>query len=203
MSRDGDLSAMERDALTELVNIAVSGAASRLRAMVGSEVGLTVPVIDILKGTDATDTVTDLGHDRLVAVRQGFSGPLAGHTMLVFGEADSAVLARAVLGEAHAGDYGDLTDALAEIGNVVLLGFLAMIGSMLSLTFEVTVPTVVTTQPPDLFPVDQEQVILVVYMNFNLRQISARGYFSLILSLGSFESLRDIVNAFVEGLLRE
>ena len=162
MSRDGDLSAMERDALTELVNIAVSGAASRLRAMVGSEVGLTVPVVDILKGADAPSAVTDLGHDRLVAVRQGFSGPLAGHTMLVFGEADSAVLARAVLGEAHAGDYQDLTDALAEIGNVVLLGFLAMIGPMLSLTFDVTVPTVVTTQPPDLFPVDQEQVILVV-----------------------------------------
>ncbi|CAN5488805.1 hypothetical protein BH10PSE3_BH10PSE3_04260 [soil metagenome] len=43
-----DLSELERDALTELVNIAVSGAASRLRAMVGSQVGLSVPIIEVL-----------------------------------------------------------------------------------------------------------------------------------------------------------
>ena len=40
-------------------------------------------------------------------------------------------------------------------------------------------------------------------MKFNLRHISARGYFSLILSLGSAVSQREIVNGFVVGLLRE
>jgi chemotaxis protein CheY-P-specific phosphatase CheC len=35
-----DLSDIEQDALTELVNIAVSGAASRLRNMAGSETAI-------------------------------------------------------------------------------------------------------------------------------------------------------------------
>jgi chemotaxis protein CheC len=73
-----DLSDIERDALTELVNIGVSGAATRLRAMVGSEVRLTVPVINIMSPADAAQSLVTFNLESLIAVRQAFGGRLSG-----------------------------------------------------------------------------------------------------------------------------
>ena len=47
MSATAELSELERDALTELVNIGVSRAAASLRSMVGRQVLLSVPSIEI------------------------------------------------------------------------------------------------------------------------------------------------------------
>jgi chemotaxis protein CheC len=148
-----DLSDIERDALGELVNIAVSGAASRLRAMVGSEVSLTVPIVEVVGGTAAANSIADLGLQELVAVRQTFEGRLNGQTMLVFNDADADTLMRAVLGDGFSEEeYAELrVDTLGEIGNVLLLGLLATIGSMLGLTFDVKIPTVESAQVGHVF----------------------------------------------------
>ena len=203
--RSDDLSEIERDALTELVNIAVSGAASRLRAMVGSEVGLTVPIVEVVGGSDAARSITGLGLEELVAVRQAFEGRLSGQTMLVFNVADANTLASAVLGEGLSEEEyeGMRADALGEIGNVLLLGLLATIGSMLGLTFEVAIPTVEASRVVDVFPPGEERVILLIHVNFSVRQIEARGYFALVLGLGSFGALREIVGAFLKNLMNE
>lgn len=198
-----DLSEIERDALTELVNIAVSGAASRLRVMVGSEVSLTVPIIDVLAAEHAARSMADLGLDQLLAVRQAFEGRLSGQTMLVFSEADARTLANAVLGQdLSEQELLDLqADALGEVGNVLLLGLLATIGSMLGLTFEVAIPIVESAPVDEVFPANRERVIMLIHVNFSVRQIEARGYFALVLGLGSFAALREVLAAFLQDLL--
>lgn len=200
-----DLSDIERDALGELVNIAVSGAASRLRAMVGSEVSLTVPIVEVVGGTAAASSIADLGLQELVAVRQAFEGRLNGQTMLVFNDADADTLMRAVLGDGFSEEeYAELrVDTLGEIGNVLLLGLLATIGSMLGLTFDVKIPTVESAQVGHVFPPGEERVIMLIHVNFSVRQIEARGYFALVMGLGSFQSLRDIVGAFLAKVMAE
>jgi len=200
-----DLSDIERDALGELVNITVSGAASRLRAMVGSEVSLTVPIVEVVGGTAAASSIADLGLQELVAVRQAFEGRLNGQTMLVFNDADADTLMRAVLGDGFSEEeYAELrVDTLGEIGNVLLLGLLATIGSMLGLTFDVKIPTVESAQVGHVFPPGEERVIMLIHVNFSVRQIEARGYFALVMGLGSFQSLRDIVGAFLAKVMAE
>jgi chemotaxis protein CheC len=198
-----DLSDMERDALTELVNIAVSGAASRLRSMVGSEVRLTVPIVNVLSAADAAEALAAFNLERLIAVRQAFEGRLNGQAMLLFNTLDAQTLVRAVLGEDYSEeDYSELhDDTLGEIGNVLLLGLLSTIGSMLGLTFQVEIPTVVATRNGAVFPTDGGRVIMLIHVDFSVGQIATRGYFALALGLGSFEALRDILAAFIKDVV--
>jgi chemotaxis protein CheC len=91
---------------------------------------------------------------------------------------------------------------LGEIGNILLLGFLATIGSMLGMTLEVGLPEVEVSDAPSLFSDHTNHAILIIYVNFQVRNISARGFFSLVLSLGSFAALKEIIGAFVAEITR-
>jgi len=92
------LDEMERDALTELVNIGVSRAASSLRIMVGREILLAVPDVAILPRRQAARIIGDHEQARLVAVLQDFEGDFAGRAILIFPETNSLELVRAVTG---------------------------------------------------------------------------------------------------------
>lgn len=194
------LTELEKDALTELINIAVSGAAVRLRAMVGSEVKLTVPAVSVIGSSDAARTMHALGLTNLTAVSQSFSGLLQGETMLVFPDGNEGNLVRAVLGsEMSDAEVANLTnDALGEIGNVLLLGFLSTIGDHLDVTFGVSIPTVVASEPNILFKPDDQKVALFIYVNFSISGHDVRGYFGLILGVETFVTLREILAAFIE-----
>ena len=197
------LSETENDALTELVNIAVSGAAVRLRAMVGAEVKLTVPAVSVIDGANAVGAMEALGLASIMAVRQGFSGRLNGETLLVFPKGSYKDLVRAVLGDEMAeAEIDALTvDALGEIGNVLLLGFLSTIGRMLEVPFHVTVPTVALSRPEDIFRGDKDQVALFIYVNFMISGREVRGYFGLVLGVETFAILRQVLAAFLQKLL--
>jgi chemotaxis protein CheC len=198
------LSEIESDALTELVNIAVSGAAVRLRAMVGTEVSLTVPAVSVVDGTSAIRTMKGLGLMSVMAVRQSFTGQLFGQTMLVFPEENYGELVRAVLGEdmpEH--ELQALTaDALGEIGNVLLLGFLSTIGAMLEVQFQVSIPTVALAVPEEIFVGDEEQVALFIYVNFSISGREIRGYFGLVLGLATFFVLKQVLRAFIAKVMQ-
>jgi chemotaxis protein CheC len=79
------LTDLERDALAELSNIAMARAAISLRQMVQHEVLLSVPSVEILTRQAAVQLVTK--EERLVAIRQDFSGVLSGRALLIFPEA--------------------------------------------------------------------------------------------------------------------
>ncbi len=68
---------MQRDALTELVNIGVSRAATSLRVMVGREILLSVPDVAILPRGQAARIAGDPETARVVAVCQDFEGDLS------------------------------------------------------------------------------------------------------------------------------
>ncbi|CAN5488772.1 hypothetical protein BH10PSE3_BH10PSE3_04250 [soil metagenome] len=141
-----------------------------------------------------------LSREQLIAVRQTFAGRLEGQAMLLLSQGDSDTLARAVLGEEHSREaYAELRDdALGEVGDVLLLGLLATIGSMLRVTFKVEIPTVEALGSDQVFPAGR--VVLLIHVDFSVRQLDARGYFALVLGLGSFEALRDILGAFLADL---
>src|SRR6185295_6333904 len=126
------LTELERDALGELSNIAMARAASSLRQMVEHEVLLSVPTVEILSREDATTVVAKSGA-KLVAVRQEFKGAFAGRALLIFPEASSLELVRAVVGkQLSVEDIIDLEDeSLAETGNIILNSWVATIANLL------------------------------------------------------------------------
>ncbi|MGV8950695.1 MAG: chemotaxis protein CheC, partial [Cypionkella sp.] len=120
------LDELERDALTELVNIGVSRAAASLRKMVGKQVLLSVPSVEVVTKEAAAALIGQRESDDLVAIRQQFDGAFSGKALLIFPEDNSLELVRVIVGdEVDDAEVAQLKDeALAETGNVILNGCL-------------------------------------------------------------------------------
>src|SRR3954447_24978803 len=127
------ISDLVHDALGELANIAMARAATSIRQMVGHQVLLTVPNVEILTPEMAIERLATPGNPNLVAVQQVFSGTFSGCALLIFPEASSLALMHAVLGrQIPLADILDLEDeALAETGNVILNSWVATIANLL------------------------------------------------------------------------
>jgi chemotaxis protein CheC len=171
--------------------------------MVGSQVGLKVPVVEILEAEGAARSLTNFSREGLIAVRQAFAGRLSGQTMLLLSPADGETLARAVIGDGYSDEeYQELRgDTLGEIGNVLLLGLLATIGSMLGVRFEVDIPTVTALDASEIFPTEDGRVVMLIDVDFSVRYIDARGYFALVLGLGGLSALHEIISGFLAEIL--
>ena len=137
-----ELSPLERDALTELVNIGVSRAAASLRKMVGGEVLLSVPAIEIIPNAIAAALIGEREGEDLVAVRQDFAGAFRGRALLIFPQSNGLELVRAVLGDGIAPEEAAEMEreALAETGNIILNGCLATMANMLHRSLTMSLP---------------------------------------------------------------
>ena len=150
-----ELSEIEQDALAEIANMGVSRAAASLRRMVGEQVLLSVPAVNIVSRRVASRMV-EKGHSpKLVAVQQSFEGPFSGRALLIFPEAQSLELVRSIVGEEHSlEDVIDLEqEALAETGNIILNACLATIANVLRRTMRMSLPSIVRGDGDTLFDV--------------------------------------------------
>jgi len=197
------LSELERDALTEIVNIGVSRAASSLRKMVGHEVHLSVPSIEIVSQPRAARLISERELDALVAVRQSFAGAFSGRALLIFPEANCLELVRAVTGDAlDADEVLEMEqEALAETGNVILNSCLATMANMLKRSLTMTIPEVLRGNGATLFEIAEGQtadgLVLFLYIDFAVRQRDIRGYIAMLMDLPSLAILRDLLDEFI------
>ena len=198
------LSEIERDALTELSNIAMARAAASLRQMVDSEVLLFVPAVDILTNQEATKLVSKPDNPPLVAVRQDFAGAFSGRALLIFPETNSLELVRAVVGRQLAlEDVADLEDeALAEIGNIILNSWVATIANLLKSALKMSLPVVIRSEGNRMFESAPSNLVLFLHIKFEIRQEEIRGYVALLMDIPSFAELRSLVAAFVSGVMQ-
>jgi len=196
------LSELQLDALTELVNLGVSNAALSLREMVREEVVLSVPKVAVVTREAAIASLGEHESSRLVAVQQDFEGAIRGRALLIFPEAKSMELVRAVVG-------GDLSleeimeleqEALAETGNVLLNGCLGTIANSLERTLRISLPEVVHGEGSDLFalaPAHAGDGVLFIYINFAVKRRAIGGYIAMLLDLPSLVALQDLLSAFI------
>ena len=199
------LSDLERDAVTELANIGVSRAAASLRKMVGHQVLLSVPSVDILSRKAAATLVNEREDGSLVAVQQAFSGRFSGRALLIFPQSNSLELIRAVIGDKDisAEDAKDMEDeALAETGNIILNGCLGTIANMLQQSLSLSLPKVTRGSSSELFdaatPDKDAGLVLFLYINFSVRNRDIRGYIAMLMDLPSLASMRLLIAEFIE-----
>lgn len=201
------LSELEHDALTELVNIGVSRAASSLRNMVGEQVILSVPSVEVVSRKSAATLIRERESGELVAVSQDFEGAFSGRALLIFPQTNSLALVRAVTGdELEPDDVAALEgEALAETGNVVLNGCLATMANMLKRPLTMSLPQVIRGDG-DLFfelseRVDDQGVVLFLYINFSISGRDIRGYIAMLMDLPSLEALKVLIGEFIERVM--
>jgi chemotaxis protein CheC len=201
------LSELERDALTEIVNIGVSRAAASLRKMVGDQVLLSVPSVEIVSYQAAASLIDERESERLVAVRQDFAGAFSGRALLIFPQANSLELVRAVVGdEISASDVADMEqEALAETGNVILNGCLGTMANMLQQSLEMSLPEVMHGHGTDLFQLTNQNaedgLVLFLYINFSVRERDIRGYIAMLMDLPSLSGLKLLINDFIKRVM--
>jgi len=203
VSSDVTLSELELDALTELVNLGVSRAAANLALMVREEVVLTVPQVALLSRSDAIRTLGERASKSLVAVHQTFEGEIVGRALLIFPEAQSLELVRAVAGgELSLEEIIELEqEALAETGNVILNGCLSTFANALESKFRISLPEVLRGESSRLFslepPPADGTTILFVYINFSVRRRALDGYIAMMMDLPSLTALRTLLRGLI------
>lgn len=204
---DVALTELETDALTEIVNIGVSRAASNLRKMVGDQVLLSVPTIEVVSQRRAARLISERELPQLVAVRQDFTGPFSGRALLIFPEANSLELVRAVTGNGlSAQELIDIEhEALAETGNIILNGCLATMGNMLHRSLTMTVPEVLRGDGEALFEswdgAGPDGLVLFLYIDFAVRKHDIRGYIAVLMDLPSLAVLKELLAEFIERVV--
>lgn len=204
---DISLSELERDALTELVNIGVSRAGVSLRHMVGKQVLLSVPAIEIVTHRHAALLLGEREREELVAVRQDFAGPFHGRALLIFPQVNSLELVRAVMGEEMSASeaLGLEQEALAETGNVILNGCLGSMANMLRQSLRMSLPEVWRGNSAALFEMDADAasdgLVLFMYINFFVLERNIRGYIAMLLDVPSMGTLKRLVRNFIATVM--
>lgn len=201
------LSELEHDALTELVNIGVSRAASSLRNMVGEQVTLAVPSVEVVSRKAAATLIRERESGELIAVRQDFEGAFSGRALLIFPESNSLPLVHAVTGDELGPDevVAMENEALSETGNVVLNGCLATMANMLKRPLSMSLPQVLRGDGDLFFELseraDDQGVVLFLYINFSISGRDIRGYIAMLLDLPSLEALKLLIGEFIERVM--
>jgi len=194
---------MERDALTELVNLGVSRAASSLRVMVGQEVLLSVPGVAIVPRSRAAQMIGGHATTKLVAVCQDFEGEFSGRALLIFPETKSLDLVRVITGgELPLEDIVALEhEALAETGNIILNNCLATIANILRRTLRMSLPDILRGDGTELFELSRvpetNDMVLVLYINFTISHRDITGYIAMLMDLPALQVLQDLLRDLV------
>jgi chemotaxis protein CheC len=199
-----ELSEVEQDALAEIANMGVSRAATSLRQLVGEQVLLSVPAVNIVTRQAASRLVARGEAPSLVAVQQSFEGPFSGRALLIFPQAQCLELVRSIVGNQHAlEDVIDLEEeALAETGNIILNACLATIANVLRRTMRMSLPSILRGDGEALFDVraGAGNLVLFLYIDFTIEHRDIRGFIALLMDMPSISALKDIVRDFIDGI---
>lgn len=205
----GSLTELERDALAELANIGVSRAAASLRKMVGQQVLLSVPSVEVMTRQNAAALMAEQEGDKLVAVQQVFSGSFSGKALLIFPQAKSLELVRVIVGSELPGDDTREIEeeALAETGNIILNGCLATMANILNQSLSISLPKVMRGTGPNLFEVHEGspdgRLVLFLYINFSILDLDMRGYIAMLMDLPSLANLRVLLDEFITSVMND
>jgi chemotaxis protein CheC len=200
------LTAEQRDALSELINIGFGRAAASLSRLTGHRVQLEVPQVMICPVDELGDTLRPYIDGEIASVHQVFSGPVAGDALLVLDQRSGGMLKELLTNEPALPLSIDASarEVIAEVGNILLNACLGMFGNLLKVQVSFAVPHVTLE---GLEAVVESVVIereglryaLVVHAGFRLKGGSVTGYLIIVLSVASIDRLLRAVEAWEPG----
>ena len=130
-----NLTALQQDALVELINVGFGRAGAALSKLTGHRVQLEVPQITICPTDEMADRLRPFLDNEVASVHQIFSGPVEGDALLVLDQNSASILKELLTGEPALPLEIDRSarEVLTEIGNIVLNACLGTFGNLLLL----------------------------------------------------------------------
>jgi len=138
------LSSDNRDAFTELINIAMGRAAEALSSLLEKKIILKVPHFEIIAATELTDYFANNLNEVGVAIQQRFTGIINGVATLALPYKDAVFLVRELIStdkELERLAPSEQT-VLAEVGNIVLNGAISILSNQLKTRLAISIPDV-------------------------------------------------------------
>lgn len=189
-----ELTEYQTDALTELINIGVGRAASLLNEMIGSQILLSVPVLEVLTAlTLQQELVKRFRDEQLAIVRLGFTGSVQGTAELLFPTDSASTLVAVLTGEEQNSPDLDALKigTLSEVGNIVINGVMGSISNVLEQRMDYTLPVYLEDSIGNLISLgnQEESMILLGKANFTIEQLEIIGDIILIFEVQTFDAL--------------
>lgn len=132
----------QKDAVTELVNIAFSRTAAALSELTGNRVELTVPEVSAHPLSWLVPALGQFVRGDVATVHQIFGGSVSGDAFLLL-DIDGAARLVSLLTDAGAPTRemgASAREVLAEVGNILLNACLGVFGDLLQVRFTFAVP---------------------------------------------------------------
>jgi chemotaxis protein CheC len=166
------LSELHLDALSEVFNVGAGRAAASLSEIVGDEVLLSVPSVEIRKSSDLDLSAISLDSNRFGTVHQTFSGSFQAEALLLFTEEHALEIVRDMMGsQISLEDLAEFEqEAMCELGNIILNACLSAMADMLNIPLDCSLPdyTVATTEEIFRRVSDDEKQPYVLLLHIDL-----------------------------------
>lgn len=200
------LTAEQRDALTELINIGFGRAAASLSRLTGHRVQLEVPQVTMCPVGELSNALRPYIDGEIASVHQVFSGPVGGDALLVLDQRSGGILKELLTSEPALPLSIDASarEVIAEVGNILLNACLGMFGNLLRVQVSFAVPHVTLEGLESVLEsliIDRQglRYALVVHAGFRLKSSSVTGYLIIVLSVASVDRLLRAVDTWEQN----
>jgi chemotaxis protein CheC len=191
-----DLSESQKDALTELINIAYARAAGALSQLTGHRIRLEVPKVAIHPVQELTGLLSSVVQGEVASVTQVFTGPVSGNALLLLDDAAALLLTRLLTSETKTSRSLDSAarEVITEVGNIVLNACLGVFGNLLRVQVSFSVPRLHVESVEQIFEsisvAERElQYALMVHTRFYVKAGDVTGYLVIVLGVTSLDRL--------------
>jgi chemotaxis protein CheC len=203
------LTEIHLDALAEVFNVGAGRAAASLSEIVGDEVRLSVPSVELRRPEEIDASVfglMGLNTAKFGAVNQFFSGPFEAEAMLLFTEDNALEIVRDMMGsQMSIEELAEFEqEAMCELGNIILNACLSAIADMLNLSLNSSLPSYAIGSPEELvsrivIPAEQP-FVLVLHINLTIEKRHTEGHLVFLLSSASLGNLIQHIDRFLGGI---
>lgn len=191
-----ELTERQKDALSELINIAFSRTAASLSELTGHRVLLEVPKVAIHPIDELAMALAEFLPAEIATVHQVFSGAVTGDALMLLSYEGAVMLTDLLTDNSGGTNRLDASDreVLTEVGNILLNACLGMFGNLLQVHVTFSVPrlhleTLNALLTSLVIGKEGLRYALVVYTSFRMRDSAVSGYLVIALNVASLDRL--------------
>jgi chemotaxis protein CheC len=195
----------QRDALQEVVNIAMGQGGASLAVLLDTFVTLSVPRIRIVESSAIAETVAQMvgGNTDITAVRQGFFSYLRGEAIVIYGQSGCHDLAD-LMGYDASLDAAIDQELLLDVSNLLVGACMTGIAKQLGADIGFSAPSIMAERCPvyNLFKAAKLNWThaLLVEINFSLEEKGFAAHLVILMPEESIMTMRDALDRFLESL---
>ncbi|GGC70421.1 chemotaxis protein CheX [Undibacterium terreum] len=201
-----NLSELHLDALAEVFNVGAGRAASSLSEIVGDEVKLSIPSVEIKKASEINAAVMAMNSTKFGAVTQQFSGPFDAKALLLFTESRALEIVRDMMGsQMSIQELAEFEhDAMCELGNIILNACLSAMADMLKISLSSSLPNYTVASTEEIFKRIGESAdqpfILILHIDLIIEKRHSEGHLVFLLSSESLQNLVTHIEHYLESI---